>query len=164
MGSKMVVAKNNLSSNIPVEIGCLKLLSWLDFSHNNFSGNIPNQVSELTNLEGLHLSENQLSGDIPVSLSSLHFLHSFSVAINNLHGPIPLGTQLQSFHASVYEGILDFVALHFYMSVPILLATTETLGMRTMGIKSHGFILLWFWASLQVFGEFAVHWLLVING
>ncbi|XP_059430143.1 receptor-like protein 2 [Corylus avellana] len=100
----IIVANNNLSGNIPIEIGCLKLLSVLNFSHNIFSGSIPNQISELTNLEVLDLSANQLSGEIPASLSSLHFLNAFSVANNNLHGPIPSGTQLQSFDASAYEG------------------------------------------------------------
>jgi EIX receptor 1/2 len=100
----IVVSNNNLSGNIPIEIGCLKLLSMLNLSHNNFSGNIPDQISELTNLEVLDLSGNRLSGEIPTSLSSLHFLSQFSVANNNLHGPIPSGTQLQSFHASAYEG------------------------------------------------------------
>jgi Leucine-rich repeat (LRR) protein len=100
----ILVGKNNLSGNIPIEIGHLKMLHCLNLSHNNFSGSIPDQVSELTNLERLDLSTNRLSDEIPESLSSLHFLHHFSVANNNLHGPIPSGTQFQSFDASAYEG------------------------------------------------------------
>jgi hypothetical protein len=104
LGPVIFVANNSLSGNIPVEIGGLKLLNGLDLSHNNFSGNIPDQLSELTNLERLDLSENRLSGEIPTSLSNLHFLSKFSVANNNLYGSIPLGTQLQSFDVSAYEG------------------------------------------------------------
>jgi len=104
LGPVIFVANNSLSGNIPVEIGGLKLLNGLDLSHNNFSGNIPDQLSELTNLERLDLSENRLSGEIPTSLSNLHFLSEFSVANNNLYGSILLGTQLQSFDVSAYEG------------------------------------------------------------
>jgi Leucine-rich repeat (LRR) protein len=98
------VGNNCLIGNIPLEIGRLQLIHILIFGHNNFSGKIPDQLSKLTNLEKLDLSANQLSGEIPASLSSLHFLSRFSVADNNLDGPIPLGTQLQSFGASAYEG------------------------------------------------------------
>jgi Leucine-rich repeat (LRR) protein len=104
MRPTILIGRNNLSGNNPIEIGNLKMLHGLDLSHNNFSGSIPDQVTELTNLEILDLSANRLFGQIPSSLSSLHFLSQFSVANNNLHGPIPTGTQLQSFDASTYEG------------------------------------------------------------
>ncbi|XP_050145537.1 tyrosine-sulfated glycopeptide receptor 1-like [Malus sylvestris] len=95
---------NSLSSKIPLEIGKLQLLQELDIGFNNFYGNIPNQISNLPNLERLDLSRNHFSGELPASLSSLHFLSSFSVAYNNLQGNIPLGTQLQGFNDTAFEG------------------------------------------------------------
>ncbi|XP_068323441.1 receptor-like protein 3 [Pyrus communis] len=95
---------NSLSGNIPRDIGQLQLLHRLDIGFNKFSGNIPHQISNLRNLEKLDLSGNHLFGEIPASLSNLNFLSSFSVAYNNLQGQIPLGTQLQGFNATAFEG------------------------------------------------------------
>ncbi|XP_050109711.1 tyrosine-sulfated glycopeptide receptor 1-like [Malus sylvestris] len=95
---------NSLSGNIPFEIGQLKFLQQLDLSINNFSGNIPDQIANLTKLERLELNSNRISGEIPSSLSNLHFLSTFTVAYNNLQGQVPLGTQLQGFDATAYEG------------------------------------------------------------
>jgi hypothetical protein len=159
MRPTILIGRNNLSGNNPIEIGNLKMLHGLDFSHNNFSGSIPDQVSELTNLEILDLSANRLFGQIPSSLSSLHFLSHFSVANNNLHGPILSGLSFKALMPLHMRVTLDFVARHFHMSVPILLETTNTFMMTTMGIEFHDFTLLWFLASLHVFGEFVVHWL-----
>ncbi|ONI12411.1 hypothetical protein PRUPE_4G163200 [Prunus persica] len=81
------LSNNNISGDIPTEVGQLQLLRKLNLDSNKFSGVIPNQISNLTNLELLNLSRNHLSGTIPSSL-----------------GPIPTSTQLQSFNASAFEG------------------------------------------------------------
>ncbi|XP_034213204.1 receptor-like protein 2 [Prunus dulcis] len=98
------LSNNNISGDIPTEVGQLQLLRKLNLDSNNFSGVIPDQISNLKNLELLNLSKNHLSGTIPLSLVSLTFLKQFNVSYNNLQGPIPTGTQLQSFNASAFEG------------------------------------------------------------
>ncbi|XP_057954108.1 receptor-like protein 2 [Malania oleifera] len=100
----IILTRNSISGRIPAKIGQLKFLAYLDLRKNNFNGEIPDQISNLRNLETLDLSSNHLSGQIPQSLTSLNFLSLLNVSDNNLQGPIPIGTQLQGFGASAYEG------------------------------------------------------------
>ncbi|KAI7735823.1 hypothetical protein M8C21_017107 [Ambrosia artemisiifolia] len=100
----LYLASNNLSGDIPVEVGNMQSIHTLDLSQNNFTGTIPASISNLTNLEKLDLSHNLLSGEIPDSLSSLNFLSSFNVAYNNLTGSIPTGRQFDTFSNQNYEG------------------------------------------------------------
>ncbi|KAL0390402.1 UNVERIFIED_CONTAM: Tyrosine-sulfated glycopeptide receptor 1 [Sesamum calycinum] len=100
----LVVGRNNLSGNIPGEIGQLKLVQYLDLSNNNFIGSIPDKLSHLVDLMRLDLSGNHLSGEIPPSLRGLHFLSSFRVADNDLEGEIPSGGQFDTFPAASFEG------------------------------------------------------------
>ncbi|CAL2253882.1 unnamed protein product [Prunus armeniaca] len=104
ISATIVLSNNNISGDIPTKIGQLQLLQELYLDSNNFSGVIPDQISNLKNLEVLNLSMNLLSGIIPSSLASLNFLREFNTSYNNLEGPIPIGTQLQSFNASAFEG------------------------------------------------------------
>ena len=85
---------NQLSGEIPAELGNLDNLVSLDFSDNRLSGEIPAELGNLTNLEALDLSGNQLSGEIPPELSNLTNLDGLLLGSdddNQLSGCIPAG-------------------------------------------------------------------------
>ncbi|KAG8479559.1 hypothetical protein CXB51_029355 [Gossypium anomalum] len=85
---------NNLTREIPKEIGTLNLLT----------GNILDNISNIELMESLDLSMNRLNGEIPPSFFNLNFLNHFNVSYNNLTGQILASTQLQSFDNLSYVG------------------------------------------------------------
>ncbi|RHN57541.1 putative non-specific serine/threonine protein kinase [Medicago truncatula] len=93
--------------NIPEEIGNLIELVSLNLSNNNLNGEITSKIGRLTSLEFLDLSRNHFSGLIPPSLAKIDCLSLLNLLDNNRSGRIPIGTQLQSFNASNYEGNVD---------------------------------------------------------
>ncbi|KAH9648764.1 hypothetical protein KPL70_025727 [Citrus sinensis] len=101
----------NLSKNKFSGVMDLVGLIALNLSRNNLTGPITPKIGELTSLDFLDLSRNLFSGSIPSSLSQLSGLGVLDLSYNNLSGKIPLGTQLQSFNASVYAGNLELCGL-----------------------------------------------------
>ncbi|XP_075666491.1 receptor-like protein 14 isoform X2 [Castanea sativa] len=96
---------NNLTGEIPLELGQLQGIHALNLSHNQLIGSIPKSFSDLTKVESLDLSHNRLSGEIPPQLIELTFLEVFSVAYNNLSGRTPdMKAQFGTFDASSYDG------------------------------------------------------------
>lgn len=79
----------NLTGNIPENIGALSSLVDLSLSWCNFSGNIPESITDLDNLECLRLSENKLTGTIPEDMGNMKSLNLLSIARNRLTGSIP---------------------------------------------------------------------------
>ncbi len=61
----MDLSENQLSGEIPPELGNLSNLRGLLLSNNQLSGEIPPELGNLSNLAELHLSRNQLTGRIP---------------------------------------------------------------------------------------------------
>jgi hypothetical protein len=96
---------NNLTGEIPSELGQLSPIIALNLSHNQLTGSIPKTFSNLTQLESLDISHNNLTGEIPSTLIDLHFLEVFNVAYNNLSGKVPvMKAQFGTFEKSSYEG------------------------------------------------------------
>ena len=65
---ELVLYVNDLSGEIPPELGSLVKLMYLELHSNELSGEIPPDLGGLANLESLSLEGNQLSGCVPASL------------------------------------------------------------------------------------------------
>ena len=85
----LILRQNQLSGGIPPELGRLSNLELLELYDNQLSGEIPLELGSLIHLERLSLSDNQLSGEIPPELGSLSNLESLSLSDNQLSGEIP---------------------------------------------------------------------------
>ena len=87
--SRLNLGSNNLTGNIPVELGNLTYMMRLDLSFNSLTGDIPAELGDLTNLTHLLLDDNQLTGGIPPELGNLAVLTTLDLNTNNLTGSIP---------------------------------------------------------------------------
>jgi hypothetical protein len=95
---------NQLTGKTPIEMEYLFGLISLNLSKNNLTGEIPSNIGYLKLLEVLDLSRNHLSGTIPSSLAHIDGLSVLNLSNNQLYGKIPIGTQLQTFNATSFEG------------------------------------------------------------
>ncbi|KAL4366042.1 uncharacterized protein [Arachis hypogaea] len=102
--SALDLSSNQLTGEIPHELGDLRSLQSLNLSHNRLNGSIPENFHNLQNIESLDLSNNSLSGQIPLDLQDLYSLEIFNVSYNNLSGIAPGGNQFANFDDSNYEG------------------------------------------------------------
>ena len=80
---------NQLSGEIPRELGNLSGVRTLDLSFNQLSGEIPRELGNLSALGFLFLNSNQLSGEIPQELGNLSRLQMLHLYGNQLSGCIP---------------------------------------------------------------------------
>ena len=87
--TQLVLSHNQLTGEIPAELGNLSYLRELYLSENHIVGRIPEELGNLANLEILHLNYNQLSGELPANLGSLSNLNVAWLWGNQLSGPIP---------------------------------------------------------------------------
>ena len=101
--TRLLLRENQLSGEIPPELGNLANLEDLYLSANELSGEIPPEFGNLVNLEDLYLSEYQLSGEIPPELGNLANLENLSLPEahrSQLRGCIPTSLQDQSVSVS----------------------------------------------------------------
>ena len=79
---------NNLTSEIPHELGMLSLIHALNLSRNQLKGSISKSFCNLSQIESLDLFNNKLSGKIPPKLVRLNFLAVFNVTHNSIFGRV----------------------------------------------------------------------------
>ena len=84
----MVLARNELSGEIPPGLANLSSLFRLELGRNRLTGRIPRELGQLR-LGYLNLSDNQLSGEIPAELAGIPGLRELELGKNRLTGNIP---------------------------------------------------------------------------
>ncbi|KAL6538862.1 Protein NSP-INTERACTING KINASE 2 [Orobanche minor] len=87
--SQVLLQDNNITGEIPGELGKLPKLQALDLSDNLLTGEIPSSLSQLKTINYLRLNNNSLTGRIPMALGNLTQLTFLDLSFNNLSGPVP---------------------------------------------------------------------------
>ncbi|KAE8705510.1 putative LRR receptor-like serine/threonine-protein kinase [Hibiscus syriacus] len=95
---------NEFSGEMPIELEKLSLLV-LNVSGNRFSGRIPTEIGNIKCLQDLDLSQNNFSGIFPEELSKLTDLSNFNISFNPfIAGRIPVTGQLATFGKESFLG------------------------------------------------------------
>ncbi|GJN32967.1 hypothetical protein PR202_gb21518 [Eleusine coracana subsp. coracana] len=95
---------NRLTGRLPPEISNLPLVV-LNVSRNGISGAVPSEIGRVRCLEMLDLSFNNFYGELPASLSQLTELNRFNASYNPLlSGPIPTTGQFGTFDEQSFLG------------------------------------------------------------
>jgi Leucine-rich repeat (LRR) protein len=84
-----MLGHNQLSGEIPAELGSLANLEWLFLHNNRLTGGLPTDLGGLSSLTDLSLWGNRLSGEIPAEVAGLPQLVWADLANNRFTGSIP---------------------------------------------------------------------------
>ncbi len=101
------LASNNLTGEIPSSIGNLASIRYLSISGNietggKITGSIPDEVGNLKTIEILDLSFNEIGGNIPPSFAGLTSIQVLRLEHNNLIGVLPQELGLLSNLESIF--------------------------------------------------------------
>ncbi|XWS59373.1 hypothetical protein CRYUN_Cryun08bG0116000 [Craigia yunnanensis] len=111
---------NKFNGKLPTEIGQLPLVV-LNVSWNKFSGQIPMEIENSRCLQNLDLSHNNFSGTLPTNFNHLNELSKFNISFNPLiAGKIPEIGQLATFEKDSYLGNPLLHSSLFKLDDPIL--------------------------------------------
>ncbi|KAE8704964.1 EMB2016 protein [Hibiscus syriacus] len=79
---------NQLTGEVPSDIGEMQHLSVLDFGSNEFNGELPIELEKLPLLV-LNVSRNRFSGRIPTEIGNIKCLQDLDLSLNNFSGIFP---------------------------------------------------------------------------
>lgn len=96
------LSKNQISGSIPRAMTGLQNLQILNLAHNKLEGSIPDSFGSLISLTYLDLSQNYLVDMIPKSLESIRDLKFINLSYNMLEGEIPNGGAFKNFTAQSF--------------------------------------------------------------
>ena len=90
-GTAVVDCAGECEANVELWGGCysIEYTTELDLSSNQLTGEIPSEIGNLTNLDRLRLQFNQLTGEIPSEIGNLTNLTDLTLSDNQFTGVIP---------------------------------------------------------------------------
>ena len=100
------LGRNQLTGQIPPELGNMDNVQFLSLSHNRLTGNIPPELGQFNRIHTLDLSGNQLTGRIPPEFGNLSTLEYLRLNDNpSLSGTLPLEMiELENLRGLYLEG------------------------------------------------------------
>ena len=84
------VSGNQLSGELPTEIGQFVKCNTLNLVDNNIVGSLPNEIGLLQKLRALRLYNNKITGTIPTELGNCKILQYMRLKSNRFSGSLPL--------------------------------------------------------------------------
>jgi hypothetical protein len=86
----MFLDSNNIFGKIPLGLGRLEKLEYLNLAGNNLEGRLDERcITKLTTLRILDLSFNDMSGELPDCFDSVTKLQDLNLSGNSFHGRLP---------------------------------------------------------------------------
>ncbi|KAG5122720.1 hypothetical protein JHK84_041060 [Glycine max] len=86
---RLLLNGNELTGDLPEELGHLPVLDRIQIDENHITGSIPLSFANLNSTRHFHMNNNSLSGQIPPQLSQLGSLMHLLLDNNNLTGNLP---------------------------------------------------------------------------
>ncbi|CDP14389.1 unnamed protein product [Coffea canephora] len=82
------LASNQLSGEVPPDIGNMRNFSMLHLGFNQFYGKLPSEIA-LMGLVVLNITRNNFSGDIPTEIGNIKCMQNLDLSYNNFSGTFP---------------------------------------------------------------------------